>query len=247
MGAFRSELEAARARIQTLEAAVERAERERARVDAARRGPRSRTWLWLGLIGPIAGAVLLGVWSAPARAPLFVDAPPKVPAPARQTLPLPAPQPSSLAGLAGLAGLGAIHPSAAYVDPAVATQPALGGFVGQYWTARVTRTRPGGPSLGAECLITLEAAEAYDGPGTATVTCGDTTLHRTSVMPPWIQSDGVCWFTGRELRCAPPTRSIDRQCWISTEARSATCQRDIDLRIEGEMRDPRVRLPRELP
>ncbi len=222
MGAYRSELEAARAREMELEAAIDRIERERARLEAALRKHAPRRWPWIALaVGSAAIAAVVGASTSP-RAPAVL--PPDVPAQRDE--------------LAAAPMSGPTPP----LEPGEPTTPADSAFFGQYWRARVTRTGPGGPPVGTECLITLDPG-LYGGAGVATVRCGGEDLHRTAVTPPHRENQGFCWFDGRELYCAPPNTTAERICWVSTAANVAMCRRDVDLYIHTNMRDPRARAP----
>ena len=251
MDPYRSDLAAAQARIASLEAALHRVERDRAQVDASRRTTEPRKpWSALALV-LVSGALLIGFLSpsepAPAAPPLrntqAAEPPPSPPSPSPigSMIGGPLVSPPVLTGRAiggGLADLGAVGGIAA-------VPPEDSAFVGQYWEARVTRTGADGPPVGTECLISI-APGAYNGAGIATVRCGGTLLHRVTVRPPSEPEDrGFCWFSGRDLYCAPPGPAT-QVCWINTAGHAATCDRDIDLTIHSNMRDPRERPPPDL-
>jgi hypothetical protein len=237
MSPYRSDLDAAQARIASLEAAVRNVETERARLERALREKIERRWPWSVLtLVAISGAALVVLVSLTPAAPAVLRPRTAAPAP---SMPAPSdvqPQPASVLDA----------PSLAPTDEIAAMTPADSAFVSQYWEARVTRTGAHGPPVGTECLITT-APGLYGGAGIATVRCGEDLLHATGVTPPERGDErGFCWFDGRDLYCAPPDQSAARMCWINTAGHVASCHREIDLYVHSNMRDPRERPPPEL-
>jgi hypothetical protein len=263
---YRSDIEAANARIARLEEERARLEKERARLARALDAKPSASssgagpWLWGALVLAAAGAALLGLVVPTARPPTR-----------RDLSPSPTPEMLSTAyALGGLGGVSAATPSlGAIAAPVPAIEPAPDAawapviamesgavraldspptpddpaFFGQYWEARVTHTHEGGPPVGTECLVTLAPRPPGDA-GVATIRCGSELIHGAMVSPPDRAADrrGFCWFDGTDLYCAPPEGST-QVCWINTNTRVARCGRDIDLDVHTVMRDPRERPP----
>lgn len=236
MGGYRSDLEAARAHIEKLEASIDRVEEERARLAselAARPRPTASPVPWVAAaVASVVAVVALGAALADADPP---DPPPRVAAtiaPAPEPAAEPAPE--------------AFHdPTLAAVSPdpnGLEESNRDTAFFGQYWEARVAEPGTSGLERGARCLITTDPG-LHNGAGVARVECGDTILHRTAVTPPWRENDGFCHFRDGELLCAPVRGSSHPGCWVSTPARQARCEDGLELEIHTLMRDPRRRPP----
>ncbi len=238
MGGYRSDLEAARAHIEKLEASIDRVEEERARLAtelAARPRPAASPVPWVAAaVASVVAVVALGAALADADPP---DPPPRVaatipPEPAPEPEPVPAPEPFHDPTLA------AVSPDPDGLEESNRDT----AFFGQYWEARVAEPGTSGLERGARCLITTDPG-LHNGAGVARVECGDTILHRTAVTPPWRDNDGFCHFRDGELLCAPVRGSSHPGCWVSTPARQARCEDGLELEIHTLMRDPRRRPP----
>lgn len=260
---YRSDIEAANAKIARLEQERASLEKERARLERALTARPSTSpsgagpWLWGALVLAAAGAALLGLIGPTARPPARSDSPLPAtperlstpyalggldgPTPSLGAIPAPVPaiEPGPEAAWAPVIAMesGAVR---ALAPPSTPDEPT---FFGQYWEARVTHTHEGGPPVGTECLVTLAPRPPGDA-GVATIRCGSELIHGAMVSPPGRAADrrGFCWFDGTDLYCAPPEHST-QVCWINTNTRVARCGRDIDLDIHTLMRDPRERPP----
>ncbi|MCB9594102.1 MAG: hypothetical protein H6719_15315 [Sandaracinaceae bacterium] len=246
MGGYRSDLEAAQARIEKLEAAIDAVEAERSRLEGelkTKPPPSSSPMPWV----LAAGAAVIAVMAAVA-ALRGSDAPP-APTTLRVAPPAAAPEPPEPV----VEDAPPVEDSVedrTWRDPTLAAmrpEPAAEevhpeAFYGQYWRARVAAAGESGLAVGTECLITTDPG-LHLGAGVARVRCGSQVLHQTSVTPPWRENAGFCHFADDELLCAPVRGSSRPGCWVSTAARQARCAGDVELEIHTLMRDPRDRPP----